>query len=79
MAFHIRDETTDFLVRRFAEQRGVGLTEAVRIAVRAELLRHDDRLQARDAQARAVLAEIDGWERTGEKADKAFFDELSGD
>lgn len=79
MAFHVRDNTTDLLVRRLAGQRGVGLTEAVKIAVRAELGRHDDWAKAQDAKARAVLAEIDSWKRTGAKADKAFFDELSGD
>ena len=32
MAFHIRDPRTDAVVRKLAEQRGIGLTEAVREA-----------------------------------------------
>lgn len=33
MAFHIRDEETDTLVRELARRKGVGLTEAVKLAV----------------------------------------------
>jgi len=79
LAFHVRDETTDTLVRRLAEQRGVGLTEAVRLAVEAELERRNDEFEVRDRRARAILGEIDALPRTGLKADKAFFDDMSGD
>ena len=37
MAFHVRDPETDALVRRLAKEAGVGLTEAVKIAVRETL------------------------------------------
>lgn len=37
MTLHIRDLETDALVRKLAERKGVGLTEAVREAVRHEL------------------------------------------
>lgn len=33
MAFHVRDPETDALVRRYTAQRGVGVTEAVRLAM----------------------------------------------
>lgn len=76
MAFHIRDEETDTLVRELARLKGVGLTEAVKQAVGAELKREarDERLaKVREIQARIAAR---GW--SGLKADKAFFDDLSG-
>jgi antitoxin VapB len=74
MALHIRDDETDRLVRRLAEHKGVGLTEAVRLAVENELRRIPLRERLRPMQQR--LAKVPG---TGLRADKAFFDDLSGD
>jgi antitoxin VapB len=34
MAIHVQDEETDWLVREFARRRGLGITEAIRVAVR---------------------------------------------
>lgn len=79
MAFHIRDKATDALVRKLADQRGVGLTKAVRLAVEAELAKRDDEFAVRDRRARAILKQIDSLPRTGLNADKAFFDDMSGD
>lgn len=80
MTLHIRDEETDRLVRRLAERRGTGLTEAVRIAVANELARDAkssasvgslrDRLRPLQERVRAA-------EPTGLPADKAFYDRLS--
>lgn len=78
MAFHIRDERTDQAVRDLAAQRGVSLTEAVRDAVQAELAKRKDRRpmleRIRDIQERAAA-----YPKTGLKADKAFYDWLSGE
>ena len=78
MPFHVRDETTDALVRKLAARRGVGLTQAVQIAVQNELQRLEAEvpLPARIAAIRKRIAP-----RLMEPAqsDKAFFDELSGD
>ena len=79
MAFHVRDSATDALVRELALKRGVGLTEAIKLAVEAELKREADRVEEKLARMRAISDEIRAWPRTGLKADKAFFDELSGD
>jgi len=78
MAFHIRDPETDTLVRELARKRGVGLTEAVKLAVGAELKRDVDQIPLRE-RIKPLQAEIAAWPRTGLKADKAFFDDLSGD
>ena len=77
MPFHVRDEETDALVRELAHRRGVGLTEAIRIAVNAELKRAGDERPLRE-RLRGVADEIAAYPDTGAKADKAFFDELSG-
>lgn len=79
MAFHVRDTATDTLVRKLAGQRGVGLTEAVRLAVEAELGRKNAEVEERLRRMRAISDEVAKWPRTGLKADKAFFDEMSGD
>jgi antitoxin VapB len=77
MAFHVRDPETDTLVRQLAREEGVGLTEAVKLAVR-------ERLQARkksvplSQRIRKIQGEIARYPETGMKADKAFFDDLSG-
>lgn len=78
MAFHVRDPETDTLVRELARKRGVGLTEAIKQAVGAELAR-DVAKPDRMARLRALQAEIAALPRSGLKADKAFFDDLSGD
>jgi len=79
LAFHVRDKVTDALVRELALKRGVGLTEAVRLAVETELGRQERGAAAKRARVRTLLDEVDTWPRTGLKADKAFFDDLSGD
>lgn len=77
MAFHIRDRETDALVRQLARKEKVGLKDAVKSAVR-------DRLKALEAQPSLherlseIAQEITRAPKTGKKADKRFFDELSG-
>lgn len=79
MALHIRDEETDALVRELAARKRVGLTDAVKLAVTGELKRHEADRAERLRKVEELLAYVDSFPRTGEKADKAFFDELSGD
>ena len=77
MSFHVRDPKTDAMVRELARKRGIGLTEAIKQAVEAELRQADsdpDFMQ----QVRRIQDEIASHGRTGLVADKAFFDDLSG-
>jgi antitoxin VapB len=78
MPFHIRDPETDTLVRELARRQGCGLTEAVKSAVAEKLDRAAPALPMLDAIAE-IQREIAFWPKTGLKADKAFFDDLSGD
>lgn len=76
MPFHVRDAEADGLVRELARKRGVGITEAVKLAVRAELTRDDGSEYM--AKVREIQDRIAARGRSGLKADKAFFDDLSG-
>jgi len=78
MAFHIRDVETDALVRELAARRKVGLTEAVKMAVSNELQREQEAVPLKSRIA-ALCAEVLKRPSTGLEADKAFFDDLSGD
>jgi antitoxin VapB len=73
MPLHIIDGETDRLVRRLARARGIGLTEAVKLAVAAELRRAP--LQER---LKPLIDEVASLPPTGRKADKAYFDSLDG-
>jgi antitoxin VapB len=79
MAFHVRDPETDSLVRELALKRGVGLTEAIKLAATEALQREAQDRARRLERMRAIVDEIATWPKTGLKADKAFFDDLSGD
>ena len=79
MPFHVRDPEADALVRSYAEEKRVGITDAIKLAVRrareADNKARDEKL----ARMRAISDRIAALPDTGLKADKAFFDELSGD
>jgi antitoxin VapB len=78
MALHIKDAEAEAAVRELAQMRKVSLTEAVRAAAQ-EALKRDRRnipVQERLAEVHAMIRAMPV---TGEKADKAFFDELWGE
>ena len=78
MPFHVRDPETDTLVRELARRRGVGLTEAVKLAVGAELRRETEQVPLRERVA-ALRRKVLARPATGLEADKPFYDELSGE
>lgn len=78
MPFHVRDPETDTLVRELARRKGVGLTEAVKLAVGEELKRVVAEPTMLD-RLHALQARVAARGNTGLKADKAFFDWLSGE
>jgi antitoxin VapB len=78
MAFHIRDRATDAAVRRLAKLKGKTLTATIREAVEHEYLREreDDFAE----RIRAIQDKLDAISKPGGlPADKAFYDELSGE
>ena len=76
MPLSIRDEETTRLVRQLAARKGIGLTEAVRTAVKNELAQIQDRQLPSEifAKLRQQVAAKGG---DLSKADKAFFDSLN--
>lgn len=82
MALNLRNRETESLVREFARRRGLGLTEAVHEAV-AEAMIRDGVTETTPGEAmrkrlQPLFDRLDQYPRTGEKADKAFFDDLWG-
>jgi antitoxin VapB len=79
MAFHIRDRATDLAVRKLARLKGKSLTETIREAVERDYAAISgtspliERLQTIQADFQTMK------QPGGKPADKAFFDELSGD
>ena len=79
MPFHVRDPEADALVREYAEEKRVGITDAIKLAVRRAREADDQARDEKLARMRAISDRIAALPNTGLKADKAFFDELSGD
>jgi antitoxin VapB len=78
MKFYIQDEATVQLVAQLARRLGVNDQEAVRLAVLAELERTNQALTVRERLER-FWRENPMPPKTGLPADKAFFDNLSGE
>lgn len=79
MPFHVRDPEADAMLRAYAEEKRVGITDAIKMAVtrarEADALARTEKL----AKMRAISARIAALPNTGLKADKAFFDEMYDD
>lgn len=79
MAFHVRDEATDRAVRRLAKLKGKSLTETIRESVQHEYARERARVPLTE-RLRPIQDQFAALRRPGGlPADKAFFDDLSGD
>ncbi len=78
MPLYIKDDRTAELVAQLAKLRSVSKQDAVRLAVQAELDRMENAVSLCD-RFTALRAAYPLPPRTGAAADKAFFDELSGE
>jgi antitoxin VapB len=78
MPLHIKDEAATEAARRLARARKVTLTEAVRAACE-EALQRDDRARPVVERLADIHERVRRAARTGEKADKAFFNREWGD
>ena len=77
MAFHVRDPRADALVRQLAKKHGIGLTDAIKLAVAEQLRREEAAVPVQDRIA-LLRAQVLRRPPTGFEADKAFYDDLSG-
>ncbi|MFE1602894.1 type II toxin-antitoxin system VapB family antitoxin [Methylobacterium sp. ID0610] len=79
MPLNIRSEEVNRLAETLASVARVSKTEAVRIALENEIQRREQSLCAFRARIRPIQDALAAASRTGLRADKAFFDELSGE
>ncbi len=78
LVFYIDDDDTANMAERLARLRGVSQQDAVKLALKAEIDRAMQQKPLRDRFA-ALRLEFLLPPSTGQQADKAFFDGLSGD
>jgi antitoxin VapB len=75
---NIRSEAVNQLAETLATRKRVNKTEAVRMALENELRRLDEALPLRE-RLRPLQDRVLSRPATGFQADKAFYDELSGE
>jgi antitoxin VapB len=79
MALYIKDSEVDALAGELAAAKNLNKTEAVREALKHELERHRGKPSVVDLAVRfSRELRRRGRTKRGRKADKRFFDELSG-
>jgi antitoxin VapB len=78
MPLNIRNEAVNRLAKKLAARKHLNKTEAVRLALENELRRIDDALSLRE-RLRPLQERVLARPATELQADKAFYDELSGD
>ena len=78
MPLNIRSEAVNQLAETLANRMATNKTDAVARALRNELQRLDDAVPLRE-RLRSIQNRVLSRPATGLDADKAFYDELSGD
>jgi antitoxin VapB len=78
MPLNIRSEAVNQLAEALAARMGTSKTDAVARALRNELQRLDDAMPLRE-RLRPLQNRVLSRPATGQEADQAFYDELSGD
>ncbi len=77
MPLNIRNEAVSQLAEKLAVRKHLNKTEAVKLALENELRRMEQALPLRE-RVRPIQQRVLARPATGLEADKAFFDELSG-
>ncbi len=77
MPLNIRNEAVNQLAKKLAARKHLNKTEAVKVALENELRRIEEALPLRE-RLRPLQQRVMARPATGLEADKAFFDELSG-
>ncbi len=77
MALNIRNEAVNQLAKKLAARKHLNKTDAVKLALENELRRLDEALPLRE-RLRPLQERVSAHPATGLEADKAFYDELSG-
>jgi antitoxin VapB len=77
MAYHIKDSKTDRIIRELAKVTGKPILNAIRDACESELRREVAKVPLWE-RLQPVINKVRATPKTGLRADKRFFDELSG-
>jgi antitoxin VapB len=77
MPLNIRNEEVNRLAEKLAARKHINKTEAVKLALENELRRLDEALTLRE-RLRPIQDRVQARPATGLEADKAFYDDLSG-
>ncbi len=78
MVIHVKDETTDWLVREFARRRGIGITEAIRTAIE-EATVHERRSMEEVLQGiEPILAQVRARKAGGFEEAQNYIDDMWG-
>ena len=78
MAYSIKDPETDKVIRELAKLKGKPILDSIREACQNEIDRERRKAPLWE-RLQPLLDEVANAPKTGLKADKQFFDELSGD
>jgi antitoxin VapB len=82
VAIHVQDKEADRMLREFARRRGVGLTEAVKLAINEAEAGENERLRALKQKIEPILQQVRAARKDrkfSEEEDKAFMDEMWGE
>jgi antitoxin VapB len=77
MAYHIKDSDTDRIIRELAKVTGKPILNAIRDACEKELRREVAKVPLWD-RLQPLIDKVRARPKTGLRADKRFFDDLSG-
>jgi len=78
MAFSVKSKAADAAVRRLARLKNKSLTQTIQDAVETELQRVESEWPLAE-RLKAIARRYRAFPLTGLAADKAYFDDLSGD
>lgn len=81
MAIHVQDAEADRLIRDFAKRRGLGITEALKTAVREATRAEQTSVEDALRKLEPTLARIRSLNTQGfdEAEEKSFMDQMWGD
>jgi antitoxin VapB len=78
MAYSIKDPATDRIIRQLAKAKGKSILDSSREACENELKREYEKVPLWE-RLQPLVRRVAQAPKTGQRADKAFFDALSGD
>jgi antitoxin VapB len=73
MAIHVQDVETDWLVREFARRRGLGITEAIKVAVQEASDREERNLDEYRRRIAPIVEQMRAYRKEGGFEEAARF------